>query len=130
MKPFKINRNSWHYKLNKYFFNEDTHYMEKRWELRHTNFCSYWRATMFRVVGTIAVVATVVSAVIGLSLLTYNHPLEVASIIGTILSIPVIAILGMISSEKIRETVKSSDSIVIQRYKTYKSKICPGVDYD
>jgi hypothetical protein len=33
MKPFKINRDSWHYKLNRSFFNEYEHSMERNWDV-------------------------------------------------------------------------------------------------
>ena len=60
MKPFVINRNSWHYKLNRKFMNEygwSDYRMEDQWEPRHNDFCSYWRATIFRMIG-VAFVAT------------------------------------------------------------------------
>jgi hypothetical protein len=132
MKPFKINRNSWHYKLNKNFFN-DSH-MQYDWEPKHNNFCSYWRATMFRVF-----FATILSIGVGCILTmmgvgAYNDPLGAAFVVGSILGL-LATIVGIAAtcaffSNRKKANADKPDSLFMQKYKAHKSKICPMVEYD
>lgn len=139
MKPFKINRDSWHYKLNKNFFNENSFWMERSWEPRHNNFCSYWRATIIR-----SIVATLLGA-IGILLLTalgisiYNNPIEFAMALALVVtSLTVIfggATLIRYSIERFKnrsaaETTEKPEGLFAQRYRAYKSRICPMIEYD
>lgn len=135
MKPFKINRNSWHYKLNRKFFNtrgDNKHYMHGNWEPRHNNFCAYWRATMFRGIGAIAltVLAGLFFFLIGQAV--YQHPMDFLIVIGTILGLILLfaAALGLSHWIQRREKTEVPESLFVQRYRVYKSKICPGVEYD
>ena len=135
MKPFKINRNSWHYKLNRKFFNtygDNEYYMHDSWEPRHNNFCAYWRATMFRVIWAI-----VLTLLAGLFLFVtgnaiYEHPIDFLIVIGTILGLILLfaAALGLSHWLQKREKKEVPESLFVQRYRAYKSKICPGVEYD
>ena len=135
MKPFKINRNSWHYKLNRKFCNthgDNDWYMHDRWEPRHNNFCAYWRATMFRVLWAITL-----TVFIGLLLFVtgdaiYQHPIDFLIIIGTILGLIALgaAALGLTHWLQKREKKEVPESLFVQRYKAYKSKVCPGVEYE
>lgn len=132
MKPFKINRNSWHYKLNKNFFNDNSMYYD--WEPKHNNFCSYWRATMFRVL-----FATILTVILG-SILTmlgvgvYNDPLVFAFVFGSVLGLTatVVGIAASVTFFSNRKKAKADlpDSLFMQKYKMHKSKICPMVEYD
>ena len=133
MKPFVINRNSWHYKLNRKFMNEygwSDYRMEDQWEPRHNDFCSYWRATIFRMIG-VAFVATgsiVFIAMIGS--VVYMHPWETLRVVGTIIGVIVgfIAIIFLsLQADKSKE--KLNQNLFVQKYKAHKSKICPMVEY-
>ena len=132
MKPFKINRNSWHYKLNQNFFNNYQYSMEYNWEPRHNNFCAYWRATMFRVIWAIAltVFAGLFLFVTGNAI--YEHPIDFLIIIGSIIGM--IAFAVAVTSVgywlQKREKKEVPESLFVQRYKAYKSKVCPGVEYE
>lgn len=135
MKPFKINRNSWHYKLNRKFFNtwgDNEYYMHDSWEPRHNNFCAYWRATMFRVIWaiTLTVFAGLFLFVTGNAI--YEHPIDFLIIIGSIIGI--IAFAVAVTSVgywlQKREKKEVPESLFVQRYKAYKSKVCPGVEYE
>lgn len=132
MKPFKINRNSWHYKLNKNFFNNYQYSMEYNWEPRHNNFCAYWRATMFRVIWaiTLTVFAGLFLFVTGNAI--YEHPIDFLIIIGSIIGM--IAFAVAVTSVgywlQKREKKEVPESLFVQRYKAYKSKVCPGVEYE
>ncbi len=143
MKPFRVNRNAWHYKLNKHFLNErgDNHYyMEDRWEPQHNNFCSYWRVTMLRLLAAAVIVVCVVSLLLAVGFIIYENPWEaaktVAAAIAFIVSIvaTAAAIAGFSHLRDVHrakaQNKQSPDSIFVMRYKAYKSKICPMVEYD
>jgi lipopolysaccharide/colanic/teichoic acid biosynthesis glycosyltransferase len=135
MKPFKINRNSWHYKLNQNFFNDRQYYMES-WEDKHNNFCSYWRVTMFRSVFALAgaVFILLVLSMIGAGI--YQDPLKALIIIGSTVGL-FSAVFGIFLFSMYLDERKSKrksedipDSLFVAKYKSYKSKVCPMVEYD
>ena len=133
MQPFNINRNSWHYKLNKHFFNEYNWGMEKYWEPRHNSFCSYWRATMFRLVFASFIICLITFLVTILSVGIYNDPigflfffLSIALFIGVIIAGTAITFYIKDRNEK---NADKQQSLFMQKYRAYKSKICPSVDY-
>lgn len=140
MKPFKINRNSWHYKLNKNFCNSEGYWMERSWEPKHNNFCAYWRATMFRTIFAGCFAFGVLGLLVMFGQAVWMYPAETATVIGTIVGI-IAAIVGAVTAEfsirkffekraKAREETGAPQSLVVQKYKTYKSKVCPMVEYD
>jgi lipopolysaccharide/colanic/teichoic acid biosynthesis glycosyltransferase len=135
LKPFKINRNSWHYKLNQNFFNDRQYYMES-WEDKHDNFCSYWRVTMFRLVFALAgaVFILLVLSMIGAGI--YQDPLKALIIVGSTVGI-LSAVFGIFLFSMYLDERKSKrnyedipDSLFVAKYKSYKSKVCPMVEYD
>jgi cytochrome c biogenesis protein ResB len=132
MKPFSINRNSWHYKLNKHFFNEDAYDM-RSWERRRNNFCSYWRATLFRVIFLTALVAAASTAIGMLGYYIYTHTAQAIITIGGILAgvavMVGIPITLIVLAGKIKHSDAVQNSIVLQRIRNHKSKICPSVEY-
>lgn len=137
MKPFKINRNSWHYRLNRHFLNHYSYSMERNWEPNHNNFCSYWRVTMFRLV--LAIMLTVVAGSI-LSLIAvgaYNNPWKALEVVLTIVIAGLVVFAALVVAyciheykERNKKTVDDPKSLFVQKYRAYKSKICPMVEYD
>ena len=135
MKPFKINRNSWHYKLNQNFFNDRQYYMES-WEDKHNNFCSYWRVTMFRSVFALAAATFIfaVSVMIGAGI--YQDPLKALIIVGSVVGIfsavgGIFAFSMYLDDRKRKRNYEDiPDSLFVAKYKSYKSKVCPSVEYD
>jgi hypothetical protein len=133
MKPFKINRNSWHYKLNKHFFNEYSYCMERSWERYHSNFCSYWRATIFRIVFATAISAAILTAFSMLAYALYAHTgqtlftISAIILLGAVLiGIPLLLVVG---TDRIKQSEAVKNSIVLQYIRNHKSKICPSVEY-
>lgn len=133
MKPFKINRDSWHYKLNKKFMNDYEHNMWS-WEAKKNSFCSYWRATFFRIVALTAF-ASFIFAVLSMMVLgSIANPMAALAVLGVILAIIaffttlVLAHTGYTAYTKKNEN--KPDSLFVQRYKVYKSKVCPMVEFD
>lgn len=132
MKPFKINRDSWHYELNKNFFNESS--MKYDWEPKHNNFCDYWRATMFRVLFAALLISVVGFMLIILGVGVYRYPLESAFIVGGTLGVCATLfgffVIGEFLINRKNVNANKPDSLFMQKYKAHKSKICPMVEYD
>jgi hypothetical protein len=130
MKPFAINRNSWHYKLNKNFANDC--FMDN-WEPHHNNFCSYWRATMFRVLFAGAIIAGATLLLTGLGIAIYANPVAVMTALGVVLALITAAILFAYLLNRIEQRKYSnkepSQSLFAQKYRANKEKICPMVEY-
>lgn len=134
MQPFKVNRNSWHYKFNMNFFNADADYQgaRERWEFKHNNFCSYWRATMFRMMWAVILSIGMFFFVGTLGVGIYNAPITAAIVFAVFIGIIGIAIGTVYVGDKIKNR-KPSDapkSLFVQKYIAYKSKVCPQVTYD
>ena len=133
MKPFAINRDSWHYKLNKNFMNENGYWMDRYWEPKHSNFCSYWRATMFRVIGVcfVALFAGFIIFIIGSAF--YFDPIISFTVLGSIVGVFAVLISMVVASKMIKERKQLADkkpeSLIVQKYRAHKSKICPTVDF-
>ena len=135
MKAFRVNRDAWHYKLNKNLLNDRQRHME-HWEAEHNNFCSYWRATMFRLVFAIAgfAIMLLLLAMIGIGI--YKDPWEalmvVLGVIGVFSAVCGIFVFSMYLDERKhnRKNEDIPDSLFVAKLKSYKSKICPSVEYD
>lgn len=134
MKPFIINRDSWHYRLNKSFLNEEGFFkqrMQDYWEPRHNNFCSYWRATVFRMLGVSITVAVIIVLLSWLGYAVYMHPWGTVKVV-SYAAVIVCAILLLFYMFYILDGNKEKmrNSLFVQKYKAHKSKICPEVEYD
>lgn len=134
MKPFNVNRDSWHYKLNQKLFNtrgDNEVYMSHQWEPRHNNFCVYWRATVFRLLGA-AFFATVafVALVMLIVAVSANPWPALFMVLGTIsvfgLIVAVVAIMAYFDS---RSPSTKPDSLFVQKIKASKAKLCPYVEF-
>lgn len=137
MKPFKINRKSWHYKLNQHFFNMEgssEYWMQRDWEPKHNTFCSYWRATMFRFIFASALMALFGTLFTALGVATYQDPfaalitfLSIATVFGSVIGSFAIFQYFKNRSEKNSNEPKS---LFVQKYRAYKSKVCPMVEFE
>lgn len=134
MKPFKINRNAWHYKLNQKFINDEglTDYMmQNYWEPRHQDFCSYWRATIGRLFVLVFCITAAFTILLVIGHLVYTNPIEtLTAFLGFIGMIA--AVVGLIlASEKLKSRNQNRpEGLISQRYRAYKSKVCPMVEYE
>ena len=131
MKPFKINRNSWHYRMNTQLLNST--YSNRNWEDIHPNFCSYWRATVLR--GSVLLVfltmllATIVFLVGAFILDPVGGAIAIGAILGLFAFIVLIAVIAHYS-QVAAEHFEQSPSIFVQRYRSVKSRFCPSIEYD
>lgn len=134
MQPFKVNRNSWHYNFNMKFFNMHGESVSGReyWEDKHNNFCSYWRATMFRLMWATILSIGVFGFIGAFANLIYNDPIGAGVGIGIVISAIAASIGAVYVGDKLKNR-KPSDtpkSLFVQKYIAYKSKVCPQVTYD
>lgn len=150
VKTFIVNKDSWHYRLNVKMLRESEVFL---WDdhvevyiQTMDNFCKYWRLTavnlikvafMFAIV--LAVVAVVLAVVIGVVVAAVTHPFETGVFTGLVLTVLAI-IFGLYllsdSSEKRKQEAvkaalrnKSNDGLVKTKYKSWKHKICPSVEF-
>lgn len=127
MKPFKIKKNSWHYKLNANFMPDNS--ME-RWEYYHSDFCSYWRATIGRLIlaAFVIVVGVLLGCMIGLAF--YLDPVTSLSVVGGIILIIGASAFFAWFSTRNHHNPSKPDSLFMQKYKAHKEKICLMVEYE
>lgn len=133
MGNFKINRDSWHYKLNT--FSQYNNGSKLYWESNHTNFCQYWRATLFSCFIFLVVVFGVSLVLGALIYLVITEPLEVFLIFSLIFGAPAsVLIFYKISdsTKHFRDTFlqKETENLFLQKIITMKEKVCRGVSYD
>jgi len=131
MQTFKINRNSWHYRLNRSCWNENEHYMEP-WERKHSNFCAYWRATVFRMIGVALVSLFLISLGAMLAAAVVSNPAAagytIVGVVGFFATIIGLAI-GHEYLQGYKEKNPEPKTLVGKQYTAYKSKICPTVEF-
>jgi steroid 5-alpha reductase family enzyme len=135
MKPFRINRNSWHYKMNRKMtqHGDSQRYMENNWEPRHSNFCAYWRTTTFKLIWLCLIAFGIIGLLFTLATAIYTHPIAALKVTGAIIAViaGIIALLFLFSGiSKMNETVAKSNSLFVQKYRAQKSKICPDVEFE
>lgn len=132
MQTFKINRNSWHYKMNRTFWNENEHHMEP-WEHKHSSFCSYWRATVFRMVGLAFVSSFLIGMGVMLSIATIMNPATAGYTVLGIVSFFAVVIgiaMGHEYLQEYKEKNPEPKTLIGKQYAAYKSKICPSVEFE
>ena len=137
MKPFKINRDSWHYKLNKNFFNSygpGKYSMQDYWEPTHNNFCSYWRATFFRMLFATLLSCIAIMFASTFALVVYHDPIGFGIVVLILIGI-ILFSAGVVGIQEYFRNMKNKnadkpDSLFVAKYKSYKSKVCPMVEYD
>ncbi len=139
MQAFKVNRDSWHYKLNQKFMNErgdNEWYMLDNWEQRHNNFCSYWRVTMFRLVFALLIAIFIVMVLFMIGSGIYHDPWTALAVFSSAIGI-LITFIGLVAGASYLDTRKHKrkneevpDSLFVAKYKSYKSKVCPMVEYE
>lgn len=139
MQAFKVNRDSWHYKLNQKFMNgrgDNERYMRNNWEQRHNNFCSYWRVTMFRLVFAVLITIFIVMVLFMIGSGIYHDPWTALAVFSSAIGI-LITFIGLVAGASYLDTRKhkrkneeAPDSLFVAKYKSYKSKVCPMVEYE
>jgi len=114
--------------------NENGYWMDRYWEPKHSNFCSYWRATMFRVIGVcfVALFAGFIIFIIGSAF--YFDPIISFTVLGSIVGVFAVLISMVVASKMIKERKQLADkkpeSLIVQKYRAHKSKICPTIDFE
>lgn len=132
MKPYVINKDSWHYKL---ISRGKTSY----WNLylAPKDFCSYWRMVVFKILGYIFITCF---ATLFLAFLGYNIYLDPIPVLGGLfIAIIALSVFLAISLEKIKERKRKRDydvefedkkeGLIAMKYRAWKEKTCPMVEY-
>ena len=126
MKPFKINRNSWHYKLNYHILQDST---MRYWESTHSDFCSYWRATVSRII-VMAFFTALALIILGLLVVAvYADPIGFLAGFSVVVGI-IATLIGIIVYLTNRKKKEPSQSLIAQKYRAHKEKICPMVEFE
>lgn len=142
---FKVNKTSWHYKL------VDEHVTDKypydfRDKAMPKDFCSYWRRVVLeslKFVGMIGVGVAALGVVLGgIGFMIYSIFFDFSGagltflvlflVIGTgltITSVPEMLRKRKINKLKANEPTQTTN-IFVQRYKAWKGKFCPSIEYD
>jgi preprotein translocase subunit SecF len=107
--------------------------MEYWWEPRHNNFCAYWRATIFRIIAAFLLTAAVLMILYITGGAIYYHPIDTLIIVGSIIGFFAFLVLSILISEELKSRKSKREpkpeSLLVQRYRAHKSKICPMVEY-
>lgn len=131
MKPFKINRNSWHYKLNRMTEpNGDYNWHMERWETKHSNFCAYWRVTVFKMLFLSLIASGVIAFIVLTGMFAVTHTISFLITLSVIATL-ILLMIGFVTVKKrIRANSEGRpESLFVQRYRAQKSKICPVVEF-
>lgn len=140
MNNFVVNKNSFHYKLNCFMKTTVGNVDKRQLEYRlPRDFCSYWRMTFFSALWLtllFLLVGLLATAIISQVIIA---PLTSAIVVGSGLAIVgfVIAMVYLMeylkdSTERKREHREKNnipDGIVATKYKSWKQKYCPRVEY-
>jgi small-conductance mechanosensitive channel len=129
MQTFKINRNSWHYAMNCSFFNEYSDCMEL-WERRHSNFCAYWRSTIFRIIAILFMTASLLVALMFLGYMAYLEPLAAAYAFSTVVLVVAAVVGTALLQVRYAKHDEEPKTLIGKKYAAYKSKVCPLVEFD
>lgn len=132
MKPFKIKRDSWHYKLNHRFLNSYEYNMG-RWEEDHADFCSYWRATFFRMIGAtlgVLIVGVPVTAFLYLLFTAPMATLGAVAFVTAIFAFATAVFVGVSALQKWkRGRAHREPGLIGTKYMSWKGRYCPQAEY-
>ena len=132
MKPFVIDRNSWHYKMNLAMTDRSI----RGWEAEHNNFCAYWRTTLVKIAAISAAMALVCLILYGIGTAAWANPMKALEVILIIIAVFCV-IIGLSACvyyfmeyrNKKKNTPIEERSIFVQKLYTSKQKICPMVEF-
>lgn len=140
MNNFIVNKNSFHYKLN--YFMKCRMGSQNPWQFEDrlpADFCSYWRMTFFSALWLTIFLLGVGLLATAITIQVITAPLVSAIVVGSGLAIVgfIIAMLYLSeylkdSAERKREYKKTNnipDGIITTKYKSWKQKYCPRVEY-
>lgn len=126
MNKFVVNKNSWHYRFLRFMGNTE-------WDMSKVyDFCSYWRKFIFTSILAIFIVlfvglilSLILAALIINPVKTIITIVAVASIIGVVF----LVIGGAIFASKKTKEALYSESLIGTKYKSWKAKYCPMIEY-
>lgn len=140
MNNFVVNKNSFHYKLN-FFMKTTVGNVDKRlFEYRlPSDFCSYWRMTFFSAFWLIFLILGIVLLSTALVTQVVTNPITSLIVVSSVL-LPIGFIFSLVyvynyfktiaeNRREHREKNNIPDGIVATKYKSWKQRYCPRVEY-
>lgn len=135
MNTFIVNKNSFHYKFNKFIKTTFKGVPSRVFEYcLPADFCSYWRMTAFNVLFTL-----LVSMFFGMIGIIIGHQFIVDPIGASLAFASVIVVIAIFCGTimgiyYIKDYTKNKlqnkpDGIIRTKYKSWKSKYCPMIEY-
>lgn len=162
MDRFKINKSSWHYKLNRAMYMGGKAWFDRYGIHEINNFCAYWRSTMFNVFS----VFVMILVTLGFAVILFGSLFVFATMTWYQIFLFVVAVFLVFAAtclfalcmwglgagikwaaSKIPSkqadnlsvpapkpepkpiTVKKTESLFVQKYKAWKGKYCPKVEF-
>jgi uncharacterized membrane protein (DUF485 family) len=113
--------------------------MQREWEPRVSNFCAYWRATIFRLIAAFLLFSVLALMLLALGFTFYRDPVAALSVIsGLVIAFgSIVGALWLSTKSKsvtafLRGDGKDDkpEGLVSMKYRALKSKICPVVQFE
>lgn len=151
MKPFIVNKNSWHYRLNLNSIKQDKLFYHNEYTVkyveRRNDLCSYWKMTLYNIIGKILYFSFLSLVLLSILYFTYGictsflvDPMMVSIIIISLALVIfiIIFILNTIESYSIARQQEISnitnnittDHLMKARYQAWKNKTCIKVEFE
>jgi hypothetical protein len=140
MNNFIVDKNSFHYKLN-YFMKTQIGNIDKRqFEYRlPSDFCSYWRMTFVSAFWLIIFVVVIVLLTTALVVQVATNPVMSLIVVGILLLFIGLVFSSIYSYDYLKTLAENRrirkeknnipDGIVATKYKSWKQRYCPRVEY-
>jgi len=136
MKPYVINKNSWHYKM----ISKGQHWEGYLSHRAPKDFCSYWRIVMGKLFAYAIAISLVTAILVFFGYNIYLDPIPVIGGILTAIMIIFIALFIAVFFDKVEERRRKHDydvkfeekpeSLLKMKYRAWKEKTCPMVEYE
>jgi hypothetical protein len=134
MKPYVINRNSWHYKMVS---------KGQRWDVLEyrvpKDFCSYWRMVVGKLLGYAFITSGFVFFLTWIGMALYINPIPTLIALGIIIGVICGSFGIAMWLEKRKEHKRQHDydvkfndkqeSLLKMKYRAWKENVCPMVEY-
>ena len=154
MEKVTVNKSSWHYRLNTWILREDNMLPDEidNYMKYNSNFCAYWRMTIWNVCKIsfwtavlVAILGAICIGVYKLAMFFFTQPsTEILTVLTSIaLLLGIVGLVGLVAlffgsiekSKRKRREIARGDYVEPQpgllktKYKTWKQKICPMIEY-
>lgn len=139
---FNVNPKSWHFRLleiNAFWkINPNRGSWDYgRWIDRRLpdDFCGYWRKVIFTLLADLVVLAMAIALIMTMGYQTYKDPIGALVFVGVLICtifgfLGIMAIGYWFENMENRPSRDKNPSIIAMKYRSWKNKYCPKVEYD